>query len=84
MEIIVQIFAHVGEEPCATFKVRKNELFLIMPHPRADLWKLPHHVEGEVKNARQMPRERIRGHGIDRACKITRRLKFHYKIKLQP
>ena len=39
---------HVGVEPYATFKVRKTELFLTMPHPRADLWQMPHRGEVEV------------------------------------
>ena len=50
--IIVQIFAHVGVEPYATFKARKIKL----PHPLADpLWQMTHSVEGKEKNARQMP-----------------------------
>ena len=32
-ETIVQIFAHVGIEPYATFKARRMELFLTIPHP---------------------------------------------------
>ena len=32
VETIVQIFAHVGVEPYATFKVWKTKLFLTMPH----------------------------------------------------
>ena len=36
VETVVQIFGHVGVEPYATFKVRKTELLLTMPHPRAD------------------------------------------------
>ena len=53
LEAIVQIFEHVGVEPHVTFKVRKAELFLTMPHPRADLlWQMPHLGKGEVKNAR--------------------------------
>ena len=46
----MQIFAHVGVEPYATFKVQKTELLLTMPHPRVDLvWQMPHRGEGEVK-----------------------------------
>ena len=50
VETIVQIFAHVGVEPYATFKVRKTELFLTMPHPRTDLlWQMPHRRKEEVE-----------------------------------
>ena len=46
--IIVQIFAHVGVEPYATFKDRKIKL----PHPRGDpLWQMTHSVEGKEKKA---------------------------------
>ena len=38
VETIVQIFAHVGVEPHAAFNVGNTELFLTIPHPRADLF----------------------------------------------
>ena len=45
----MQIFAHVGVELYATFKVRKTELFFAIPHPRADiLWQMPQRGEREV------------------------------------
>ena len=49
VETILKIFAHVGVEPFATFKVSKTELFLTMPHPKADLlWRMSHCGKGEV------------------------------------
>ena len=44
VETIVQICAHVGVEPYATFKVRADLL-----------WQRPHRGEEEVRNSRQMP-----------------------------
>ena len=41
VETTVQIFAHVGVEPYATFKVWKTKLFLTMPTPRLTFGKRP-------------------------------------------
>ena len=67
----MQIFAHVGVEPYATFKVRKTELFLTMPHSRADLfWQMPHRGKAEVKTCPTNARGEMGALEIDRA--ITR------------
>ena len=52
---IVQIFARVGVEPYATFKVRKTELFWPCPTLRASLANAPPWGKEKLKNAPHMP-----------------------------
>ena len=67
----MQIFAHVGVEPYATFKVRKTELSSPMPHPRADLlWQMPHRGEGEVIKCPPNARGEMGALGIDRGITL--------------
>ena len=55
VETIVQIFAHVGLEAYASFKVRKTELFLTCPTPRLTFFgKCPTVGKEKCKNARQV------------------------------
>ena len=49
VETIVQIFAHVGVEPFATFKVRKDRVIDNAPTPGWLPLQMPHREEGEAK-----------------------------------